>query len=92
MRKHDMYGNSAVANLGDRSATINIAEKWEGAAVPLSVEGYGSPSNTMSPRPRSTSTPTGILIHPAVWPQQTWAEECGLLCPFPLGQLSWVVI
>ena len=52
MRKHDMYGNSAVANLGDRSATINIAEKWEGAAVPLSVEGYGSPSNTMSPGSR----------------------------------------
>ena len=31
------------------------------------------PSNTMSPGPRSTSLPSDILIHPTVWPQQTWA-------------------
>ena len=24
-----------------------------------------------------TSIPSGILIHPAVWPQQTWAENWG---------------
>ena len=30
----------------------------------------GSPSNTMSPGSRPTSLPSGILIHPAVWPQQ----------------------
>jgi len=24
----------------------------------------------------------GILIHPAVWPQQTWAKNWGRLCPF----------
>jgi len=38
-------------------------------------EGAGFPSNTMSPWPRSTSIPThrpsGILIHPTVWPQYT---------------------
>jgi len=28
-------------------------------------------SNTTSPGPRSTSVPSGILIHPAVWPQYT---------------------
>jgi len=31
----------------------------------------GSPSNTMSPGPRPTSIPSGILIHPAVRPQYT---------------------
>jgi len=29
------------------------------------------PSNTMSPGPRTTSVPSGILIHPTVWPQYT---------------------
>jgi len=45
-----------------------------GGAVPLFG---GSPSNTMSPGPRSTSAPNGILIHLAVWPQQTWAKNGG---------------
>jgi len=39
--------------------------------------GAESPSNTMSTGPRPTST----LIHPALWPQQTWAENCGCLGP-----------
>jgi len=29
----------------------------------------------MSSGPRPTSVPSSILIHPAVWPQQTWAEN-----------------
>jgi len=33
--------------------------------------GAGSPSNTVWPRLRPTSVPSGILIHPAVWPQYT---------------------
>ena len=28
-------------------------------------------------RPRPNSVPSGILIHPAVWPQRTWAENQG---------------
>jgi len=40
--------------------------------VSLSVgEGVGSPSDTMSPGSRPISIPSGILIHPAVWPQYT---------------------
>jgi len=32
--------------------------------------GTGSPSNTMWPGPTHTPVPSGILIHPAVWPQR----------------------
>ena len=31
----------------------------------------------MSPGLRSTSVPSGILIHPAVWPQRSWAKNWG---------------
>jgi len=36
----------------------------------------------MWPEPRPTSIPSGILIHPAVWPQYTWAEKWGCCTPF----------
>jgi len=55
-----------------RWATVPEHAKWTencGAAVPLSMGGAGSPSNTMLPGPRPTSVPSGILIHPTVWPQ-----------------------
>jgi len=45
--------------------------KSEGVTVPFSVGGTGSPSNTMSHEPRLTAIPSGILIHPTVWPQYT---------------------
>jgi len=57
--------------MGDRLTTIDMGRK-QGAAVLLSgrgVGGAGSPSNTMSPGPRSTYLPSGILVHPVVWPQ-----------------------
>ena len=56
--------SSAVAEMGDRLATVDMGRKWGGAAVPLSVGRAGSPSNTMSPGPRPTSVPSSILIHP----------------------------
>jgi len=34
----------------------------------------GSPSNSMSLGLKPTSVPSGILIHPAIWPHQIWAE------------------
>jgi len=52
-----------------------------GVDVPLSG-GAGSPSNTMRPGTRSTSVPSGVLIHSAVWPQQTWAENGGYYAHF----------
>jgi len=56
-----------------RLATIDIGRKLGGRAA--------TPSTTTSPGPRFTSVPSGILVHPAVWPQRTLAENWGL-CPF----------
>ena len=41
----------------------------------------------MLPGLRPTIVPNGILIHPAVWPQQTWAEigGCVPICGGELG-------
>jgi len=62
-----------------------------GALCPLfGGEGAVSPSNTMLLGSRPTSLPSGILIRPAIWPQQIWAENWGGLCPF--GEGSWVPI
>ena len=55
------------------------------AAVPLSVGGAGSPSNTMSPELRPTSVPCGILIHLAFWPQYTSAKKWGAAVPLSGG-------
>jgi len=43
--------SSALAEMGDRSAVIDVGRKV-GAAVPLSMGGAGSSANTMSPSPR----------------------------------------
>jgi len=45
-----------------------MAENCEGA-LPLWGGGAGSPSNTMLLGSIPTSLPSGILIHPAIWPQ-----------------------
>jgi len=47
--------------VGDR-ATASGPKSGGGAAVPLSVGGAGSPSNTVSPGLRPTSVASGILI------------------------------
>jgi len=59
----------------------------EGVPPPFCEGGAGWLSNTKSPGPRPTSTPSGILIHPDIWPQQIWAENWGL-CPFGGGELG----
>ena len=49
-----------------------------GEALPPFWRGRtGSPSNTMSLWSKPTSLPSGILMHPASWPQQIWAENWG---------------
>jgi len=49
-----------------RLATVDMVEKL--AAVPL-LGGAVSASSTISPGPRPTSVPCGILMHRAVWSQ-----------------------
>jgi len=48
----------------------------------------GSLSNTLSLGPRPTYVPCGILIHPAIWPQQRWAENGGGCAPLGEEQLD----
>jgi len=74
--------------MGDRLATIDMGRKL-GAAVHILGGGAGSTFNTVRPGPRPTFVPNGILIHPALWSQQTRAENWGRLCPF-IGEGSWV--
>jgi len=45
--------------------------------------GRAAQSNTMWPGPRYISVLSGVFIHPAVWPQRTWAENWGCA---PLGE------
>jgi len=52
--------------MGDRGHNRHAPKRGGGAVVSLSWRA-GTPSNTMWPAPRSTSVPSGILIHPAVW-------------------------
>ena len=61
-----------------RLATIDMSQKLgagSGCALLLGIT--GSSSNTKSPGPRPTSIPSGILVHPDVWPQRTLAEYWG---------------
>ena len=64
--------HSAAAEMGDRLATRGVCRKAVGLLCPLWGGGeLGPPSNTMWPGPRPASIPSGILIHPTVWPQYT---------------------
>ena len=63
-----------------RFATTNMGPKL--GAVPL-LGGAATPSNTTSSGPRPTSVPSGILVHPTIWPQRTLAEHWGCA---PLGE------
>ena len=73
------YKSPAVAKMGDHGHNRH-GPKRGGLLCPIRG-GAGSPSNTMWPGPRSTSVISDVFIHPAVWPQQTWAENQGL-CSF----------
>jgi len=64
-------------------ATIDMGQKEEGCCAPFGEA--GSPSDTMWPGLRPTSVPNGILIYPAVWPQQTWAKNLGAVPCFLRG-------
>ena len=59
--------NSAVAEMGDRLATVDMGRMW-GLLCPFQL-GSWFPHNAMWPGPRPISVPSGILIHPTDWPQ-----------------------
>ena len=61
-----LYKSSVVAEMGDHGHNRHGPKK--GGAVPLRGRAP-SLSNTMWPGPRSTSVPSGVFIHSAVWPQ-----------------------
>ena len=54
---------------------------------PFLGRGASSQSNIMSPGPRRTSVPSGILIYPLVWPQHTRAKIGGC-APFGGGEMG----
>ena len=58
-------------------AIIDTGQNVEGHHASLHTGGAGSPCKTMSPGLRHTSVPSGILIHQAIRPQQTWVEKWG---------------
>jgi len=70
-----------------RLAARHMGQKL-GDCAPF-LGGAGSLSNTMWPGPRPSSLLSGILIYPAVSPQQAWAENWWL---YPFGEGSWVPI
>ena len=76
--------SSAVVEMGDHGHNRH-EPKREGDCCAPSVGGARSPSNTMWSGPRSTSVPSGVFIHPAVWPQETWAKNWVGVVPFFLG-------
>ena len=84
-----LYKSSAVAEMGDRGHNRHGPKRW-GADVLLSWRA-GTPFNTMWPGPRSTSVPSGVFIHPAVWPLNMGHKLGGGGCALFSGG-SWVPI
>ena len=71
--------SSSIQSFGD-----SRHEPKTGGYVPYRG-GAATPCNTTLPGWRFTSVPSGILIHPAIWPQKTWAKKWAVLCPFLRG-------
>jgi len=72
--------------MGDRGHNY-MGRKEGDCCAPFA--GAGTASNTVWPGPGSTSIPSGVFIHPAVWPQQTRAKNwVSWVCLFSWG--SWV--
>jgi len=59
--------------MDDRLATIDIGQKVEEGGGCCAPVGEGE----LGPDLTQCSVPSDILIHPAVWPQQTMAENWG---------------
>ena len=73
-----------------RLATTDMDLKLK--AVPLSGGEAGSPFNTISPGPRPSSLPSGIVIHPAVFATTDMGRKLGAAAVPLLGELYYVVL
>ena len=74
-------------SMGDRGHNRHGSKRGGGCCAPFA--GAGTSSNTMWPGRRSTSVPSGVIIHPDVWSQYMGQNLGGLLCPSPFwGKLS----
>jgi len=60
-------------------ASVYTSETWRATSL---TPRWGNTSNTMWPGLRPTSVPSGTLIHPAIWLQQTWAENWRVCATF----------
>jgi len=79
---------SSTQNIRQQHPTEVFRPMYLKQVLSSSWDGPPFGHNRHGPEPSSIFVPTGILIHLAVWPQKTWAENCGVLCPF-LG-VSWI--
>jgi len=61
--------SSAVAEYGDRGHNRHGRKEGGGLLCPFRGQLHGTTSNTMWPVSRCTSVPSGVFIHPAVWPK-----------------------
>jgi len=78
---HTVNKSSAVAEMGDRRHNTHGPKRGGSCCAPFA--GAVTPSSTMWHGPRSTSVPSGVFIHPAIWPQKTWAKiGWWWVCPF----------
>jgi len=97
----DSYFVSLSVATAEKSTLHVLSSSWDGrpfghnrhgpkvgGLCPFGGGVDGSPSNTMWPWPRPTSLPSGILIYPAILPQQAWAENCGGCAPLGEGELG----
>jgi len=66
-------------------ATIDMGRNL--GVLPIFLRRAGCSSNSILLGSKPTFLPSGILIHPAIWPQQIWAENWGL-CPIGEGELG----
>ena len=72
------FRNNWRLHTSSRLATIDMGQKLGGSACRFS-RGIWVPieHNIAWVKARPTSIPSGILVHPAVWPQPTMAKNLG---------------
>ena len=63
--------SSSIQPFGHKTRAKNCM----GVGLSFIIGEAGSPSNTKSPGRRPNSIPSCILVHPAVWPKRTLAEN-----------------